>query len=156
MCIRRETREKARRSLAFSPVSKPHTHITYMLRQCTSIVYVSNLKSRLSILDKWVILPFWKLGHSIIRKVNFYIPACKATTVVTDYKIRKYLQNNIKITCTGELHQTEVKVEISYHWVTCTVGRGKLLCYGVSRYLIMYSKETRERNGKFAGKVHWI
>ena len=37
MCIRREMREKARRSLAFSPVSKPHTHITYMLRQCTSI-----------------------------------------------------------------------------------------------------------------------
>jgi hypothetical protein len=23
----------------FPPVSKPHTHITYMLRQCTSIVY---------------------------------------------------------------------------------------------------------------------
>ena len=41
MCIRRETREKARLSLAFSPVSKPHTHITYMLRQCTSIVYLS-------------------------------------------------------------------------------------------------------------------
>jgi len=40
MCIRRETREKVRRSLAFSPVSKPHTHITYMLRQCTSIVYI--------------------------------------------------------------------------------------------------------------------
>ena len=40
MCIRRETREKARRSLAFSPVSKPHTHITYMLRQCTCIVYL--------------------------------------------------------------------------------------------------------------------
>ena len=40
MCIRRETREKARRSLAFSPVSKPHTHITCMLRKCTSIVYV--------------------------------------------------------------------------------------------------------------------
>jgi hypothetical protein len=34
MCIRRETREKARRSLAFSPVCKPRTHITYMLRQC--------------------------------------------------------------------------------------------------------------------------
>ena len=31
-----ETRE----NLAFSPVSKPHTHITYMLRQCTSIVYI--------------------------------------------------------------------------------------------------------------------
>jgi hypothetical protein len=29
----------ARRSLAFSPVFKPHTHITYMLRQCTSVVY---------------------------------------------------------------------------------------------------------------------
>ena len=40
MCIRRETREKARRSLAFFPVSMPHTHITYMLRQCTSIVYI--------------------------------------------------------------------------------------------------------------------
>ena len=39
MCIRRKTREKARPSLAFPPVSKPHTHITYMLRQCTSIVY---------------------------------------------------------------------------------------------------------------------
>ena len=41
MCIRQETREKARQSLAFPPVSKPHTHITYMLRQCTSIVYIS-------------------------------------------------------------------------------------------------------------------
>ena len=30
MCIRRETREKARRSLAFSRVSKPHTHITHI------------------------------------------------------------------------------------------------------------------------------
>jgi hypothetical protein len=40
MCIRRETWEKARQSLAFSPVSKPHTHITYMLRQCTRIVYI--------------------------------------------------------------------------------------------------------------------
>ena len=40
MCIRRETREKARQSLAFSRVSKPHTHITHMLRQCTSIVYL--------------------------------------------------------------------------------------------------------------------
>ena len=40
MCIRRETWEKALQSLTFSPISKPHTHITYMLRQCTSIVYV--------------------------------------------------------------------------------------------------------------------
>jgi hypothetical protein len=37
MCIRRE---KARQSFTFSPVSKPHAHITYMLRQCTSIVYL--------------------------------------------------------------------------------------------------------------------
>ena len=36
----KQTREKARRSLAFPPVSKPHTYITYMLRQCTSIVYL--------------------------------------------------------------------------------------------------------------------
>jgi hypothetical protein len=40
MCIRHEMREKARRTLALSPVSKPHKHITYMLRQCTSIVYI--------------------------------------------------------------------------------------------------------------------
>ena len=44
MCIQRETREKVR-SLAFSPVSKPHTHITYMHRQCTSIVYVFEKKN---------------------------------------------------------------------------------------------------------------
>ena len=44
MCIRRETREKARRSLAFSRVSKPRTHITHMLRQCTSIVYLNTVK----------------------------------------------------------------------------------------------------------------
>jgi hypothetical protein len=47
MCIRRETREKARRSLAFSRVSKPHTHITHMLRQCTNIVYVWILKKHI-------------------------------------------------------------------------------------------------------------
>jgi hypothetical protein len=41
MCIRRETREKARQSLAFYPVSMAHTHISYVLRQCTSIVYIS-------------------------------------------------------------------------------------------------------------------
>jgi hypothetical protein len=40
MCIRHETWEKALQSLTFSPISKPRTHITYMLRQCTSIVYV--------------------------------------------------------------------------------------------------------------------
>jgi hypothetical protein len=49
MCIRGETREKARRSLAFSRVSKPHTHITHMLRQCTSIVYIYNGKKTISI-----------------------------------------------------------------------------------------------------------
>ena len=48
MCIRRETREKARRSLAFSRVSKPHTHITHMLRQCTSIVYILIAKNLLT------------------------------------------------------------------------------------------------------------
>ena len=42
MCIRRKTREKGRRSLAFSPVSKPHTRITYMFRQCTNIAYQSS------------------------------------------------------------------------------------------------------------------
>ena len=39
MYIRYETREKARQSLARSIVSKSHTHIPYMLRQCTSIAY---------------------------------------------------------------------------------------------------------------------
>ena len=52
MCIRRETREKARSSLAFSPVSKPHTHITYMLRQCTSIVYMIFFLVRINIMRK--------------------------------------------------------------------------------------------------------
>ena len=55
MCIRRETREKARRSLAFSRVSKPHTHITHMLRQCTSIVYVYTL-SILGYIDQHAML----------------------------------------------------------------------------------------------------
>ena len=36
-------------SLAFSPVSKPHTHITYMLRQCTSIVYLFSTYNDISI-----------------------------------------------------------------------------------------------------------
>ena len=42
MCIRCEMREKVRPSHAFSPFSKPHTHITYMLRHCTSIAYLSS------------------------------------------------------------------------------------------------------------------
>ena len=54
MCIRRKTREKARQSLAFPPVSKTHTHITYMLRQCTSIVY----RSQMSVLWVNLILTF--------------------------------------------------------------------------------------------------
>ena len=41
MCIRHETREKVRRSLAFSSVAKPHTHITYMLRQPSMKNYVT-------------------------------------------------------------------------------------------------------------------
>ena len=45
MCIRRETREKARPSLAFSRISKPHTHIIHMFRQCTSIVYLLTSKT---------------------------------------------------------------------------------------------------------------
>ena len=56
MCIRRETQEKARRSLAFSPVSKSHIHITYMLRQCTSIVYIykaEHIKPDIVKIGKW-------------------------------------------------------------------------------------------------------
>ena len=61
MCIRRETREKARRSLAFSRVSKPHTHITHMLRQCTSIVYIFDyFLSRTNTNSKW-----WKIKPKI-------------------------------------------------------------------------------------------
>jgi hypothetical protein len=41
MCIRRETQGKGSANpRLFPPVSKPCTHITYMLRQCTSIVYL--------------------------------------------------------------------------------------------------------------------
>jgi hypothetical protein len=66
MCIRCETREKARQSLAFSRVSKPHTHITYMLRQCTSIV-----------LDfvgmGWVLLGFAGLGYWCLSSLSDFI-----------------------------------------------------------------------------------
>ena len=44
MCIRRETREKARQSLAFPPVSKPH--ITYYLYASTVHKYCIYLESR--------------------------------------------------------------------------------------------------------------
>jgi hypothetical protein len=50
MCIRRETREKARQILAFSRVSKPHTHITHMLRQCTIIVYILQCQKAYTVL----------------------------------------------------------------------------------------------------------
>ena len=61
MCIRRETREKARRTLAFSPVSKPHTHITYMLRQYTSIAYLQEIPK------DWkhsILIPIHKTGKN--------------------------------------------------------------------------------------------
>ena len=72
MCIRRETREKARRSLAFSRVSKPHTHITNMLRQCTSIVYKQ---------DKWYIsfvteLKWLTLGTELKAYGATFRPTC--------------------------------------------------------------------------------
>ena len=54
MCIWRETREKGRQSLAFSPVSKPHTHITHMLRQCTRIAYLSSANRTTRTVFYWV------------------------------------------------------------------------------------------------------
>jgi hypothetical protein len=39
MCIQRETREKARQSLAFPPVSKTHTHIIYIANKMTFITH---------------------------------------------------------------------------------------------------------------------
>jgi hypothetical protein len=68
----RETWEKARQSLAFSPVSKPHTHITYMLRQCTSIVYLltqmsfiyCHLNFHANLLRPWR-FPLKRSGHIV-------------------------------------------------------------------------------------------
>ena len=67
MCIRRETREKARRSLAFSRVSKPHTHITHMLRQCTSIVYISTfyLNKVAHNYQEEIVTPFKKKSYMV-------------------------------------------------------------------------------------------
>jgi hypothetical protein len=56
---RRETREKVRPSLAFSRVSKPHTHITHMLRECTSIVYVLDrrlLLTKTLLNERWLVV----------------------------------------------------------------------------------------------------
>ena len=74
MCIRRETREKARRSLAFSPVSKPHTHITYMLRQCTSIVYIFEVST----------YNISKVKNKFIHSCNFYnVCTCSCYNVMS-------------------------------------------------------------------------
>jgi hypothetical protein len=71
MCIRRETQEKARRSLAFSPVSKPHAHITCMLRQCTSI--------KVSDITSWYTNgQLWYLCYSIFNFTKG--TACFSTT----------------------------------------------------------------------------
>jgi hypothetical protein len=66
MCIRREM---AWQSLAFSPVSKPHTHITYMLRQCTSIVYIfSSNPLRTNAVAVFALLFF----HLLVR-IQYYV-----------------------------------------------------------------------------------
>jgi hypothetical protein len=54
MYIRCETRENTRLSFTFSPVSKHHTHITYMLRQCISIVYVCSICDHTDTLYSWI------------------------------------------------------------------------------------------------------
>ena len=83
MCIRRETREKARQSLAFPPVSKPHTHITYMLRQCTSIVYLLTIKKKfmntgvLDFFNKKLILDYYfclKSGSVFLFQIFIIAP----------------------------------------------------------------------------------
>ena len=78
MYIRRETREKAGRSLAFSPVSKLHTHITYMLRQCTSIVYMSLMTT-----DMFHLCKHFPILSSFItyHQVCYYINTTGATSV---------------------------------------------------------------------------
>ena len=76
MCIRRETREKARQSLAFSRVSKPHTHITHMLQQCTSIVYVIDVSLIL------VILIQYSQRHSMINHCDRRITHLSDTDTV--------------------------------------------------------------------------
>jgi hypothetical protein len=64
MCIRRETREKARQSLAFSRVSKTHTHITHMLQQCTSIVYLFSIGS---------FIVSWNPTHGELYLIQHYV-----------------------------------------------------------------------------------
>jgi hypothetical protein len=72
MCIRCETREKARRSLALSRVTKPHTHITYMLRQCTSIVYILYLYILyLYILYLYILYTSQRTIYMKFKKIHF-------------------------------------------------------------------------------------
>ena len=71
MCIRREMREKARQSLAFSRVSKTHTHITHMLRQCTSIVYLPKLSMQsVPITTKVLSLNH---AHGVVYLIQHYV-----------------------------------------------------------------------------------
>ena len=75
MCIWRETQEKARQGLAFSPVSKPHTHITYMLRQCTSIVYAPLWRGHLSYMTTFLLLNGWpyKRGMTVYDHLKLIV-----------------------------------------------------------------------------------
>jgi hypothetical protein len=101
MSIRRETPEKARRSLAFSPVSKPHTHITYMLRQCTRIVYIA------------IYLWCWlEKGHWPITQV-----------FVTSSNMTKLLVYTVKSQKCVYLQVIKIRIKSSsfvHIWYTCT------------------------------------
>ena len=77
MCIRRETREKARRSLAFSPVSKPHTHITYSIlstvhKYCIFISRYAELPDLFSdMLSFLIYFPICWVSRFIFRHAEF-------------------------------------------------------------------------------------
>jgi hypothetical protein len=105
MCIRRETREKARRSLAFSPVSKPRTHITYMLRQCTRIVYIRQSRYPVYIMSA---LLYHKLNdtHSLYRNVMLLR---SKKTIVFDFVL--------KLTFLGPLYLMGILwLQLNLHW----------------------------------------
>ena len=74
MCILRETREKnSAICIAFSPISKPHTHITYMLRQCTSIVqciYISIYATFPEEVLHYVIFSMLSVNYSLFNCVS--------------------------------------------------------------------------------------
>ena len=77
-----------------SPVSKPHTHITYMLRQCTSIVYIciDNITSSNESFSEIRVI-FCTLLFGISRPL-FYLIVFTSNHIQSEIAIRKMTEDD--------------------------------------------------------------